>query len=202
MGSLNPLATRRTTLPPLPFLSTAISPSHAWVRRNHDKNASAMIYRRPIRYALAALAILSLWWSFRSQLTVVVPHFKSCLTTATPPEPRARVAKVTVAVNALNATVIYDALQTHKVQNDLHGYTHYISTTELVGDLMENDSQKRPRGAWSKPAYLLAIIVAELTKPESERLQWVLYVDEMAEILLVKRGLMYGTVGSTQTPSS
>jgi hypothetical protein len=43
-----------------------------------------------------------------------------------------------------------------------------------VGDLSEHDSQHRPRGAWSKPAYLLSLIVNELTKPEDERLEWLL----------------------------
>jgi hypothetical protein len=129
----------------------------------------------------------------------VLPVFTTYLISS---EPCSRVGKVTVAANSLNSQVVHDALRTHQVQNDLHGYPHHLSTSEVVGDLSENDRHKRPRGAWSKPAYLMSVIVAELTKPESERLHWVLYVDEIAETLLLGRGLIYCTVGSTQIPLS
>jgi len=131
-----------------------------------------MTHRRISRYAIASLAIWYLWWIFRSKVVVIFPVLHD---SPIDPEPCSRIAKVTVAVNSLNSPLIHDALRTHEVQNDLHGYRHHITTTEVVGDLSENDSQKRPRGAWSKPAYLMSIIVAELEKPESERLEWILY---------------------------
>ncbi len=87
-----------------------------------------------------------------------------------------RIAKVTVAANKLDSEVIHRALQTHKLHNARHGYKHFIAMNEAVSGLIENDRYKRPRGAWTKPAYLLAILVDELQKPESERLEWLLYV--------------------------
>ncbi|KAE9369923.1 glycosyltransferase family 34 protein [Stipitochalara longipes BDJ] len=66
---------------------------------------------------------------------------------------------------------------THQVQNELHGYIHHITSYELVSDLSEYDSQNRPRGAWSKPAYLLGLIVSELAKPADERLDWIFWFD-------------------------
>ncbi|PMD42036.1 glycosyltransferase family 34 protein [Hyaloscypha variabilis F] len=66
---------------------------------------------------------------------------------------------------------------THQVQNELHGYIHHITSYELVSDISEYDSQDRPRGAWSKPAYLLGLIVTELAKPAAERLEWIFWFD-------------------------
>ncbi|KAG7131252.1 hypothetical protein HYQ45_010117 [Verticillium longisporum] len=59
----------------------------------------------------------------------------------------------------------------------MHGYHHYIATNQAVGDLIENEADRRPQGAWTKPAYLLSLIVAELEKPEDERLEWIFWFD-------------------------
>lgn len=91
-----------------------------------------------------------------------------------PPVKTSRVAKVTVAANALDVDVIHRAMLTHERHNREHGYHHYIALNQAVSSLIENDRAGRPKGAWTKPAYLLSIIVAELEKPEEERLKWVL----------------------------
>lgn len=130
-----------------------------------------MIHRRLAKLVAVLLAIWCLWLTFRSDFEVVIPIVQNYSA-----GPASRIAKVTVAVNTLNSSIIHQALHTHKVQNDLHGYIHHIATDEVVGDMSESDPKRRPRGAWSKPAYLLSVIIAELTKPESERLKWVLYV--------------------------
>lgn len=92
------------------------------------------------------------------------------------PKPTSKIAKVTVAVNKLDNELIHRSLKTHERQNELHGYQHFIASQQAVSDLIENDSRHRPKGAWTKPAYLLSLIVAELQKPEEERLEWLLYV--------------------------
>ena len=97
--------------------------------------------------------------------------------------PMARVAKVGVAVNALDIPVVHRAFKTHQFHNDLHGYPHYIADREVVSDLIDNDRMKRGSGAYTKPAYLLAIIIAELLKPEDERLQWIFWFDGDTMIL-------------------
>ncbi|KAK3336325.1 galactosyl transferase gma12 mnn10 family protein [Cercophora scortea] len=94
-----------------------------------------------------------------------------------------RVAKVTVAANALNISVIHRALQTHERHNQRHGYLHHIALNEAVSGLIENDRQHRPKGAWTKPAYLLSILVAELQKPQDQRLKWVFWFDADTAIL-------------------
>lgn len=143
-----------------------------------------MLHRRLVRPVIVTglLAIIFyIWLSHHAQIVVLIPQPGSVAvestpenTTQIPAKPRSRIAKVTVATNSLNTSIIHDALRTHQVQNELHGYIHYITTADLVSDLSENDVQHRPRGAWSKPAYLLSLIVAELVKPESERLEWLL----------------------------
>ena len=142
-------------------------------RRRYDGKISAMIRRRFTKFAVASLVVLCLWWTFRLKLVVVLPLLQHYVRL----KPSSRIAKATVAVNSLNTPLIQKALSTHMRHNDLHNYRHHITTVEVVGDLSENDPQHRPRGAWSKPALLLSIIVAELAKSESERLDWILYVD-------------------------
>lgn len=100
-----------------------------------------------------------------------------------PDRPMARVAKVGVAVNALDIPVVHRAFKTHQYHNELHGYPHYIADREVVSDLIDNDRMKRGSGAYTKPAYLLAIVIAELLKPEDERLQWIFWFDGDTMIL-------------------
>lgn len=141
-----------------------------------------MLHRRLLRPIIVTSFLACfcyLWLAYHADIVVLIPRpdtLSSFTDVVHAPLRQARIAKVTVAANTLNSTIIHRALRSHEVQNEIHGYQHFIATGELVGDLSENDKQGRPRGAWSKPAYLMSIIVAELTKPESERLEWVLYV--------------------------
>ncbi|CAK7236130.1 hypothetical protein SCUCBS95973_009501 [Sporothrix curviconia] len=101
----------------------------------------------------------------------------------TPKGKMAKIAKVGVAVNALDIPVVHRAFKTHQVHNDMHGYPHYIADREVVSDLIDNDRMHRGSGAYTKPAYLLAIIITELLKPESERLEWIFWFDGDTMIL-------------------
>ncbi|CAK7264544.1 hypothetical protein SEPCBS57363_001126 [Sporothrix epigloea] len=100
-----------------------------------------------------------------------------------PKGPMAKVAKVGVAVNALDIPVVHRAFKTHQVHNEMHGYPHFIADREVVSDLIDNDRMHRGSGAYTKPAFLLAIIITELLKPESERLQWIFWFDGDTMIL-------------------
>lgn len=88
-----------------------------------------------------------------------------------------RIAKVSVAANRLDNDMIHRALRSHYAQNEVHSYTHFTAGYEAVGGLIENPEDKRPRGAWTKPAFLLSLLVAELERPEEERLQWLFWFD-------------------------
>jgi hypothetical protein len=142
------------------------------MRRQYEGRPITIMFRRLGRLLTILLAIFCLLLLLRSPVVVIFPIIGN--REPPPPKPVSRIAKATVATNALNRSVIHQALRTHQVQNELHGYIHHITAEELVSDLSEHDKQKRPRGAWSKPAYLLSLIVSELTKPENERLQWIL----------------------------
>ena len=95
---------------------------------------------------------------------------------STPKVARSKIAKISVSTNKLNGTVIDRAFLSHTRHNERHGYDHYIGKYQAVSDLIEHDRQNRAAGAWTKPAYILSILVAELEKPPEDRLEWVLYV--------------------------
>jgi UDP-2,3-diacylglucosamine pyrophosphatase LpxH len=139
----------------------------------HEGRSTTKVVRRLLRPLAIFIALWCLYLTFRSESVVTLsPGFDNIVDL--PAKAPSRVAKASIAVNTLNNTIIHKAFRTHQVQNKIHGYVHHIATTEIVGDLSEHDSQHRPRGAWSKPAYLLSLIVNELTKPEDERLEWLL----------------------------
>jgi hypothetical protein len=58
-----------------------------------------------------------------------------------------------------------NAIASHKLHNEIHGYPHFILREQML------------RGLWSKHAYIMSIIGNELAKSESERLKWVLWHD-------------------------
>ena len=161
----------------------------------HEIQALIMILRRLVRPVSALLALWCLWRISKFELQVFIPigernfisnisEFAAHYTSDAPIRQKlsSSVAKVTVAVNSLDRSVIHQAMETHKVQNEMHGYIHHIATNELVDDISEEDRQHRPRGAWSKPAYILSVLVAELAKPEDERLEWILYESQNPNI--------------------
>ena len=76
----------------------------------------------------------------------------------------ARIAKCTIVFGDLNP--VYErALQTHEVHNKKHGYPMYILRQSILDDV------------WTKPAYILSLILQELAKPAGERLEWLFWVD-------------------------
>lgn len=81
-----------------------------------------------------------------------------------------RVAKCTILFGARNPT--YErALQTHMAHNEAHGYPLHVLRTSMLDDV------------WSKPAYILHLLLAELAKPAELRLEWLLWVDADTIIL-------------------
>lgn len=73
------------------------------------------------------------------------------------------IGKVTILYNGRDSTFVR-ALQSHEVHNNRHGYPFQILRHGILD------------GLWSKPAYILAILLEEMRKPEGFRLQWLLYV--------------------------
>jgi hypothetical protein len=60
------------------------------------------------------------------------------------------------------------ALQTHQLHNQRYGYPMFV----LRHSILEN--------MWSKPAYILAVMLEEMRKPEGHRLKWLLWAHLLA----------------------
>ncbi|KAF4554186.1 Hypothetical protein D9617_5g070630 [Elsinoe fawcettii] len=76
---------------------------------------------------------------------------------------RPSVGKVTIIFGG--AAIYERALKTHIVHDRMHGYPLHVLRHGMLDDV------------WSKPAYILNLLLRELAKPEQERLQWLLWVD-------------------------
>ncbi|KAI0124093.1 hypothetical protein BJ170DRAFT_686461 [Xylariales sp. AK1849] len=85
-----------------------------------------------------------------------------------------RIAKVAMFSynNVAKDTTTYEnALRSHKPHNDRYGYLHYVLRCSLISV------------QYSKPAYVLSIILQELVKPPCERLDWLVWHD--ADLVLM-----------------
>lgn len=63
------------------------------------------------------------------------------------------------------------AIRTHEQHDKIHGYRLHVLRQQLLDDV------------WTKPAYILDLLLRELGKPESERLEWLFWVDADTIIL-------------------
>lgn len=63
------------------------------------------------------------------------------------------------------------AIKTHEAHDRMHGYRLHILRQHLLDDV------------WSKPAYILSLLLREMAKPEHERLEWLFWVDADTIIL-------------------
>ncbi|KAF2225014.1 hypothetical protein BDZ85DRAFT_194813, partial [Elsinoe ampelina] len=76
---------------------------------------------------------------------------------------RPSVGKVTIIFGG--AAIYERALKTHITHDRMHGYPLHVLRHGILDDV------------WSKPGFILALLLRELAKPEAERLQWLLWVD-------------------------
>ena len=80
------------------------------------------------------------------------------------------VGKVTIVTGG-ESSVYERALRTHEAHNRIHSYPMHVLRQSILNDV------------WSKPAYILSVLLRELARPKSERLQWLLWVDADTIIL-------------------
>lgn len=74
------------------------------------------------------------------------------------------IAKVTILFHGKDPTYVR-AIQSHQAHNRRFGYPLFVLRHGILD------------GIWNKPAYLLAILLEELRKPEAHRLKWLFWVD-------------------------
>lgn len=76
----------------------------------------------------------------------------------------ASIAKVSMLYGPSNP--LYErALATHDIHNQNFGYPFFVLREQMLASY------------WSKPAYILRLLLTELEKPASERLEWLVWVD-------------------------
>ncbi|KAH0264677.1 glycosyltransferase family 34 protein, partial [Aureobasidium melanogenum] len=76
---------------------------------------------------------------------------------------KTRIGKCTIV---FGGSSIYErTVKTHALHDRLHGYPLYVLRQSIMDDV------------WSKPAYILSLLLRELAKPQEERLEWLLWVD-------------------------
>ncbi|KAF2743940.1 glycosyltransferase family 34 protein [Sporormia fimetaria CBS 119925] len=63
------------------------------------------------------------------------------------------------------------ALQTHHLHSMIHSTELHVMCSPMIDDL------------WNKPAFILALLLDEMLKPESKRLEWIFWVDRDTIIL-------------------
>ncbi len=81
---------------------------------------------------------------------------------AEPPE--SRVGKVHAVFGEQRNPVYERALALHQEHSEANGHPMFVLRERILS------------GLWSKPAFILGIIVEELARPREERLQWLMYV--------------------------
>lgn len=82
---------------------------------------------------------------------------------------RTRIGKCTILFNG--NSFWERAIRTHERHDREHGYRLHVLRQHLMDDV------------WSKPAYILSLLLRELSKPESDRLEWLFWVDADTIIL-------------------
>ncbi|KAI9707424.1 MAG: hypothetical protein M1836_000385 [Candelina mexicana] len=77
---------------------------------------------------------------------------------------QATIGKITILFGGDNPS--YErALRTHDVHNRLHGYPMNVLRQGILTDV------------WTKPAYILSLLLRELSKPKGQRLEWLFWCD-------------------------
>ena len=84
-----------------------------------------------------------------------LPTERPVSTLSKPPPPPIRIVKVSVLFGD-NSSAKQRALRTHEVHNRMHGYEMAVARRSILDD------------AWTKPAYVLPIILRDLARPDGE----------------------------------
>jgi hypothetical protein len=85
-----------------------------------------------------------------------------------------------------NPTPVYErALRGHDRHNEIHGYSMHVLREQTLSEF------------WSKPAYILQLLLTELAKPAPERLKWLVCVSLNWLLTFQADALSMHSVGST-----
>ncbi|EXJ82389.1 hypothetical protein A1O3_06202 [Capronia epimyces CBS 606.96] len=85
-------------------------------------------------------------------------------TTTTAPG-RSKIGKITMLYGDSPNPSYERALQSHMVHAARHGYPMHVLRQKILGRL------------WTKPAWILSVVLAELAKPPEQQLEWLFWFD-------------------------
>ncbi|KAJ6262656.1 hypothetical protein Dda_3468 [Drechslerella dactyloides] len=156
-----------------------------------DTNVTMMLARDPCLSKIARIvAIVAVFWLLttvqlwqgRRAAQLAAPaapstHVQTVLADENPSiqQPgRSKLAKVCMLYyeNVTDDTIAYEkAIASHKAHNDRYHYQFYILRRGILS------------GYYTKPAYMISILLRELGKPPEERLEWLVWVD--ADLVLM-----------------
>ena len=125
----------------------------------------ASIHIRTILLAVSALlagSVITDWFQSRNSAALYEQYALAKMNEErqTNSPRRSRVAKIMMLYG--NPTPVYErALRGHERHNEFHGYPMFVLREKTLSEF------------WSKPAYILNVLLAELAKPKEERLEWV-----------------------------
>ena len=123
--------------------------------------------RTTVCLLLAILFLLEC--SYRTQLASIIPLGTSIsrstisVDKSIKKNSKVRIAKVSMLYGSPNP-VYEKALESHKHHAERWGYPMKVLQQDMVG------------GFWNKPSYLLSLVIEELAKSPSKRVEWLMFV--------------------------
>lgn len=151
----------------LPSVTGALAELHSAVK---DKLHSWNPYHKPLgrlrKGSTAANKTLPIKQHNKPNDTTVAvggEHVHDGMSTEEQLGAKTRIGKCTILFSGNSAWE--RALRTHERHDREHGYRFHVLRQQILDDV------------WSKPAYILSLLLRELAKPESERLEWLMWVD-------------------------
>lgn len=115
--------------------------------------------RRAIAALLTATVLLLIWRVSYNHVPALSPN-----TRTKPNSNGRRVAKVSMLYG--NPNPLYErALQSHERHAQRWGYPMHVLQQDISA------------GFWNKPSYVLSLVIQELAKPPSKRMEWLMWID-------------------------
>lgn len=158
--------------------------SYTWWKKDenlHITRSNCIMTKAVLHLILSFIGLLSLfslYFIYRMQ----VPAFAELTINwadwiiAKPDMPEKYQSKPTIAKVMMiygDKPIYQRALDTHREHSRRFGYPHIVLRTSILDSV------------WSKPAILLSLLLQELQKPPSERLEWLLWVKYFYCIIVV-----------------
>ena len=108
---------------------------------------------------------------------------ESLLDSSKPSSPKTRIAKVSMLHDSFGESIFDIAMRSQEEHASIHGYPIHVMRHEMMPSCHGLPAKCNPRdahnlaGSWNKELYLQSILIAELAKPEVDRVDWLMWQD-------------------------